>query len=265
MRRKLGRTLALILTPALGVAGLLALVLHPQAPPARSASQWTGLPPPAASGFVVPAPHELAALRGASRWAPVRSSVLARAAPGPRAHPVAAVSTQTPEGTTNILELLGPARVGRTGLWQRVRLAVLPNGTSAWVPRSALGGSVVLDTHLLVDRAHLHMSLFRDGKRVFSAPIGIGQPQSPTPAGDFYVRNVLSRYRSATYGPIAFGTSARSPTLTDWPAGGYVGIHGTNQPNLIPGRISHGCIRLRNADILRLAALMPVGTPITVQ
>ena len=53
--------------------------------------------------------------------------------------------------------------------------------------------------------------------------------------------------------------------LTDWPAGGFVGIHGTDRPELIPGRVSHGCIRLRNADILRLGRLMPVGTPITVR
>ena len=52
--------------------------------------------------------------------------------------------------------------------------------------------------------------------------------------------------------------------LTDWPGGGYVGVHGTNEPGLIPGHISHGCIRLHNAAILRLAQLMPVGTPLTV-
>jgi len=67
-----------------------------------------------------------------------------------------------------------------------------------------------------------------------------------------------------TYGPLAFGTSARSATLTDWPAGGFVGIHGTNQPSLIPGRISHGCIRLRNADILRLDRLMSPETPLWI-
>ena len=175
------------------------------------------------------------------------------------------MSPRTPEGTTNILELLGHARAERTGLWQRVQLAVLPNGTSAWVPRSALGGSVVLDTHLLADRPRLRMTPFRGGKRVLGAPVGVGRPQTPTPSGQFYARDVLSRYRSGTYGPIAFGTSARSPTLTDWPAGGYIGIQGRDQPNLVPGRISHGCIRRRNADILRLAALMPVGTPITVR
>jgi lipoprotein-anchoring transpeptidase ErfK/SrfK len=29
--------------------------------------------------------------------------------------------------------------------------------------------------------------------------------------------------------------------------------------------MSHGCIRLRNADVLRLARLMPVGTPLTIR
>src|SRR3712207_7736823 len=59
-------------------------------------------------------------------------------------------------------------------------------------------------------------------------------------------------------GPLAFGTSARSRVLTDWPDGGFVGIHGTDRPDLLPGRVSHGCVRLRNEDILRLSALMPI-------
>jgi lipoprotein-anchoring transpeptidase ErfK/SrfK len=124
---------------------------------------------------------------------------------------------------------------------------------------------VLLDTRLIVDRAHFRATLFRDGVEVFSAPVGVGQARSPTPAGDFYVRDVLTRYRSSTYGPVAFGISGRSASLTDWPAGGYIGIHGTNQPSLIPGAVSHGCVRMRNGDITRLAALMPVGTPVTVQ
>ena len=39
----------------------------------------------------------------------------------------------------------------------------------------------------------------------------------------------------------------------------------TTEPHLIPGHISHGCIRLRNAAILALGRLMPVGTPVTIQ
>ncbi|CAA9524883.1 MAG: Protein erfK/srfK precursor, partial [uncultured Solirubrobacteraceae bacterium] len=47
--------------------------------------------------------------------------------------------------------------------------------------------------------------------------------------------------------------------------GGFVGIHGTDRPDLIPGRVSHGCIRMRNPDILRLGRLMPVGTPVVIR
>jgi lipoprotein-anchoring transpeptidase ErfK/SrfK len=69
---------------------------------------------------------------------------------------------------------------------------------------------------------------------------------STTPAGRFYIRERLRKRRdSPIYGPWAFGTSAYS-ALSDWPGGGVVGIHGTNQPGLIPGRPSHGCIRVRN-------------------
>ena len=79
------------------------------------------------------------------------------------------------------------------------------------------------------------------------------------------MRNKLTRFRNPFYGPIAFGTSARSASLTDWPAGGFIGIHGTNRPDRLPGAVSHGCIRLRNAAIRRLARLMPIGTPLTVR
>jgi lipoprotein-anchoring transpeptidase ErfK/SrfK len=100
---------------------------------------------------------------------------------------------------------------------------------------------------------------------VFRAPVGVGQPQWPTPRGEFYVRDKLDDYAGPFYGPVAFGTSARSSVLTDWPEGGFVGVHGTDMPQLIPGRVSHGCIRLRNGDILRLAKLMPIGTPVTIR
>ena len=45
---------------------------------------------------------------------------------------------------------------------------------------------------------------------MFRARVGVGQARWPTPRGRFYIRNRLTRYRSATYGPLAFGTSARS-------------------------------------------------------
>jgi lipoprotein-anchoring transpeptidase ErfK/SrfK len=63
---------------------------------------------------------------------------------------------------------------------------------------------------------------------------------------------------------LAFGSSDYS-VLSDWPGGGIIGIHGTNEPLLIPGRPSHGCIRVRNRAVRRLWRLMPVGTPLVIR
>jgi lipoprotein-anchoring transpeptidase ErfK/SrfK len=98
------------------------------------------------------------------------------------------------------------------------------------------------------------------------ARIGVGKPGTATPVGRFYVRDrLIPADTDSVYGVFAFGTSAFSPTLTDWPGGGIVGVHGTNQPALIPGRISHGCVRVRNRKVLKLRRKMPLGTPIRIR
>jgi hypothetical protein len=231
----------------------------------RLATDAAGLAPPARPAFTVATPRPLRVSHGVARWAPVLRPAVARVLPRPRAPVVARISTLTPEGTTNILLVIGTRRDATRELWVHVRLPVLPNDTTGWVPRSALGGYRFVRTHLLIDLRSLQAILYRGREVVFHAPVGVGAKGTATPVGRFYIRDLLTRYASRFYGPVAFGTSARSPVLTDWPAGGYVGIHGTNEPQLIPGRISHGCIRLRNPDIRRLAALMPIGTPVTVE
>ena len=170
----------------------------------------------------------------------------------------------TGEWTQNVVLVLGGVDLDRAGTWYRVRLAILPNNSTGWVPRDALGNLYRVRTHLYVDRATFRATLKRDGRTVFATRVGVGRPSSPTPAGRFYVRSVVTGYDDPFYGPIAFGTSARSAVRTDWPGAGVVGIHGTDRPELIPGAVSHGCIRMVNAAIRRLAELMDVGTPLTI-
>ena len=50
----------------------------------------------------------------------------------------------------------------------------------------------------------------------------------------------------------------------DASGGGEYAIHGTNQPNLIGGFVSHGCIRMYNADVTDLFGRVNVGTPVVV-
>jgi lipoprotein-anchoring transpeptidase ErfK/SrfK len=196
---------------------------------------------------------------GLTRWAHVLRPVAARSAPSGSARVITVVSDQTPEGTDNLLLALESR-----GPWVRVRLAILPNGSTGWVPRTALGPYRGVWTHLIVSRSHMTATLFRRGKVIFRAPVGVGRSYLPTPRGEFYVRMRLTGFSDPMYGPIAFGTSGRAPNLTGWPGGGFIGIHGTDKPELLPGAVSHGCIRMKNPDIVRLARIMPIGTPVTV-
>jgi hypothetical protein len=263
MSRQVFAAAGLGIVAACAVAGLASLLLG--GTDGRAASRRAALPRPPRPALSVPAPRGLGAGARAAVWTSVLRRVTARSAPRGNARPVAPLSRRTPEGSANVLLVTGRSADARGRLWVRVRLAVLPNGTTGWVPRTALGAYQAVRTRLVVDRRRLTATLLRDGRRVFRAGVGVGRARSPTPRGQFYIRNRLTRYRSPTYGPLAFGTSARSETLTDWPAGGYVGIHGTDRPGLLPGRVSHGCIRMRNRDILRLGRLMAVGTPVTIR
>jgi lipoprotein-anchoring transpeptidase ErfK/SrfK len=195
------------------------------------------------------------------RWAFVARSTVAKARPASSAPVVAAVPRTTSDSVPNLVRVLAETRSG----WVQVGVVALPNGRSGWVRRRDLSAYHVVQTRVLIDRARLRLTVVRGGRVVLRAPIAIGTARAPTPRGLFYVRERLTHFNAPFYGPIAFGLNARSPTLTDWPGGGIVGIHGTNRPGLVPGRVSHGCIRLRNADILRLARLLPLGAPIEIR
>lgn len=201
----------------------------------------------------------------ASRHAVVNYPVTARRRPDWKAPGVGRLRMRTEDRTTELVLVLARTQDADGNPWLHVRLPGRPNGRTGWVPRETLGELRRVATWLKIDRRATRLTLVRAGRVVFRARVGVGRKQWPTPAGEFYVRNRLHGPRlGAMYGPLAFGTSASSAVLTDWPGGGVVGIHGTDQPGLLPGRVSHGCVRLRNAEILRLGRLMPVGTPITI-
>jgi L,D-transpeptidase catalytic domain len=201
----------------------------------------------------------------ASTWAYITKPVKARSDPSPDAPAVARLTTRTEDRTSELVAVFQQATDDKGHTWYRADLPVRPNGTEGWIPESALGTLHVVHTWLQVDLRLMRARLIRGGRRVFSAPVGIGKPGTPTPMGTFYIRDRLDKFPTGSiYGALAFGTSAHSDTLTDWPKGGVVGIHGTNEPNLIPGRISHGCIRMTDTNIRRLDKLMPIGTPVTI-
>jgi len=211
-----------------------------------------------------PTMERLSDERSSTAWAYVETPGPVRAEPSLLARAVGRVSSHTFTGSSDIVLVLGRSTED-AGAWSFVRYPGL-GARTGWMPTAALSEVQTVSTRLVIDRRARRVRLYRGGSPIFSARVGIGARGSPTPGGASYVRErIVLRRRGGIYGVLAFGISAYSRQRTDWPGGGQVGIHGTNQPELIPGRISNGCVRLRNADIRRLGRLMPVGTPISIE
>ncbi len=149
--------------------------------------------------------------------------------------------------------------------WLRIRYAGLGRRVG-WVKERALSPWRLHRLLIVVDRDRTQLRLLRGRKVIMRVPIGVGASASPTPPGHYYIRERLTLSGSSSiYGALAFGTSAFSRYRTDWPGGGQVGIHGTNEPGLIPGHISNGCVRLRNEDVLKLGNRIDAGTPVLIK
>lgn len=102
------------------------------------------------------------------------------------------------------------------------------------------------------------------GERVVKVyDVAVGRRTTPSPSGEFTIE---SRVANPTwYGPKqVVGPGEANPLGTRWlglSAKGY-GIHGTNVPNSIGKAASHGCIRMRNADVEELFELVQTGVKV---
>jgi hypothetical protein len=235
---------------------VLALVLAALIP-ARAAA--AALPPANPPGIV-----QLSDERLTTKWAHTADLQPVFSRPSGSARRVGRLRLLTEDRFAEVYLVLSKWTNPTGNTWLKIRVPKRPNGVTGWVRASALGELHTVHTLLRVNRHTLRVTLYDHGRKRFSARIGVGKASTPTPAGHFWIREKFRVGGHTLYGPRAIGTSAYAPYLTDWPGGGVVGLHGTDQPNLVPGRPSHGCIRLRNADILRLYKLAPEGTPIDI-
>ena len=151
------------------------------------------------------------------------------------------------------------------GEWLRVYLPARPNGSTGWVREKDVNVRGVSYRIDVLRGAH-KLRLYEYEKLVKEFPVAIGTNRTPTPGGTFYLKELLQPPNpNGDYGPYAYGLSGFSNVLTSFNGGdGVIGIHGTNRPSVIGTDVSHGCIRLRNADITYLARRLPLGTPVRI-
>ncbi|MCY6957293.1 L,D-transpeptidase [Clostridium brassicae] len=96
------------------------------------------------------------------------------------------------------------------------------------------------------------LTLFKNRILYKTYPVGVGKPSTPTPKGNFRIINKAMN-PGGPFGARWMGLSVP----------GY-GIHGTNNPTSIGKRVSNGCIRLYNANVIELYNLVPLGTPVKI-
>ena len=133
--------------------------------------------------------------------------------------------------------------------------------------------------HAVVHKSQFAMDVYLQETFVRRFRIGIGAPQTPTPEGFFCVRRG-GKLRGAPYTPPPssglpqrailpgedgypldkhghwIGLTGIAEKGTNYTAQDGYGIHGTNDPASVGKAASHGCIRLIDADIEMVFAML---------
>ena len=148
--------------------------------------------------------------------------------------------------------------------WHRVWLSIRPNGSRGWVKEGQLA-FYTTSAKIEIDLSERVLRVYRRGELRGEYTVAVGKPSVPTPTGFYFVNQKLEPADpGGVYGVLAIGISAFQPDLSDWPYGGPVAIHGTNQPELVGQAVSHGCVRMRNRDIREVGRLVPAGSPVVI-
>jgi lipoprotein-anchoring transpeptidase ErfK/SrfK len=220
------------------------------APPPTPTATASDLPSPTQTAAVpIPVSSTVATAQG--------KLVVARTQPNAKAKVVQSISPHNLIGQDTPFLVLD----SQPGWW-RVQLPVAPNGTTGWVSTDQVATSTVGD-FILATLSTYRLDHYRDGKLVDSFPIGVGVPATPTPTGTFYVWAIQDA-PGPPYDPVILGLSAHSPTLSNWPYGGIVGVHGWADTSVEGKQISNGCLRMKPADVSKLEQNLPLGTPIQI-
>jgi hypothetical protein len=190
-------------------------------------------------------------------------AVAVRSSPNPKARVIKRMTEFRDD--YRIQEIFAVA--ARTGTdhrpWYKVSIPMRPNGTMGWIPAETASLAPTAGA-IEVHRKARRIDLFWHGKRVWRGAVAIGAPGMETPLGHYYVAARFVPYQDPFLGVFAVETSGYSK-LTEWPGGGWFGIHGTSMPQLLGQAVSHGCIRVSNLTATKLRRYAPLGTPIVIR
>jgi lipoprotein-anchoring transpeptidase ErfK/SrfK len=114
---------------------------------------------------------------------------------------------------------------------------------------------------IVISIADRKLAVVEDGRVIKTYPTAVGADATPSPTGVFKIANRVPN--PTWYGPRRkiVPPGKANPLGTRWMGlshKGY-GIHGTNNQGSIGHNVSHGCIRMRKADVEQLFEIVKVG------
>jgi lipoprotein-anchoring transpeptidase ErfK/SrfK len=176
-------------------------------------------------------------------------------------------------------------RLASEGLWKgrptrfynlRTAAAVKRYQAKHSMPQTGIAGPAVIEStqgHIVVKLHLFRVFVFRDGKRVFDAPIAIGMPGHATPTGNYAV---ISKIENPTWvppnSPWAAGLEpvppgASNPLGTRWigTSAPAIGFHATPMDWSVGHAASHGCMRMHRTDVEKMYDLVTVGETVEIR
>lgn len=126
---------------------------------------------------------------------------------------------------------------------------------------------------ITVDLSARTLTLERNGKKVKTYRVAVGQPEYPTPTGTY---KIVTKQKNPTWnppdspwaeglGPIPPGEG--NPLGTRWigTSAPAIGIHGTYADYSIGSAASHGCLRMHIPEVEELYEQVAVGMPVEIK
>jgi lipoprotein-anchoring transpeptidase ErfK/SrfK len=153
--------------------------------------------------------------------------------------------------------------------WLNVNVPLRPNGLTGWI-RNAPEEIKTYTTpfYVLIQLKRFRLTVCNAGRIIQQESAGIGlEANGLTPTGTFYMVDLIRPKGgpNGAYGPFAFGLSGFSESIFAFNGGdGRLGIHGTNDPSSLGRAKSHGCIRVSNAGITKMAKTLFLGSPVRI-
>jgi lipoprotein-anchoring transpeptidase ErfK/SrfK len=133
-------------------------------------------------------------------------------------------------------------------------------------PKSLTNG-----THLVIKLRDRRVYVYQKKKLKVSYPIAVGKAGWETPTGNYKVMDMQRNpvWEEPWTGKVILD-GPKNPLGVRWigfwtDGVNSIGFHGTYAEKLVGQAVSHGCVRMRNRDIVALYAQVKMGTPVTVK